>query len=180
MTVQLPFDQAYPLDVGPLLRRDQFRAWSEAVGDSRDRARSEQGLSELFIYGQQLVARKRNQLGDNFISRLCADGLGDDEIAMLSMALLLAGHETTVAAIGLGALCLLANPGQRQALIDDRDGSPPRWRRYCVPRAGAAAAFPATPVPTCRSGRLPCMRATWCCWIRFPARPRPPGSAPGC
>jgi cytochrome P450 len=58
-----------------------------------------------------LVARKRNQLGDNFISRLCADGLGDDEIAMLSMALLFAGHETTVAAIGLGALCLLANPG---------------------------------------------------------------------
>jgi pentalenolactone synthase len=103
----------------PYADRDQFRAWSEALGDSRDRARSEQGLGELFIYGQQLVARKRNQPGDDVVSRLCADGLDDDEVAMLSMALLFAGHETTVVAIGLGALCLLANPGQQQALIDD-------------------------------------------------------------
>jgi cytochrome P450 len=78
-------------------------------------------MGELFIYGQHLVARKRHQPGDDFISRLCADGLGDDEIAMLSMALLFAGHETTVVAIDMGALCLLANPGQQQALIDDPD-----------------------------------------------------------
>src|SRR5438552_15881563 len=38
---------------------------------------------------------------------------------MLSMALLFSGHETTVVATGLGALFLLANPGQQQALIDD-------------------------------------------------------------
>ena len=103
----------------PYADRDQFRAWSEAIGDVRDRARSEQGLGELFGYGRQLVARKRKQPGDDFISRLCADDLGDDEIAMLSMALLFAGHETTVVAIGMGALCLLANPGQHQALIND-------------------------------------------------------------
>ena len=72
----------------------KFRAWSEAVGDVRDRVRSEQGLGELFGYGQQLVARKRKQPGEDFISRLCADDFGDDEIAMLSMALLFAGHET--------------------------------------------------------------------------------------
>jgi cytochrome P450 len=46
---------------------------------------------------------------------------GDDEIAMLSMGLLFAGHETTVAAIDMGALCLLANPGQQQALASDPD-----------------------------------------------------------
>jgi len=103
----------------PYADRDQFRAWSEAVGDARDRARSGQGLDELFGYGRQLVARKRKQPGDDFISRLCDDDLGDDEIAMLSMALLFAGHETTVAAIDMGALCLLANPGQQQALIND-------------------------------------------------------------
>ena len=103
----------------PYADRDQFRAWSEAVGDLRDRTRSEQGLGELYGYGQQLVARKRQQPGDDFISRLCAEDLGDDEIAMLSMGLLFAGHETTVAAIGMGVLCLLVNPGQQQALIDD-------------------------------------------------------------
>lgn len=115
MTVQLPFDQAHLLDVAPLLRQLQ-----------------QDGV--VHQYGQQLVARKRDQPGDDFISRLCADGLGDHEIAMLSMALLFAGHETTVVAIGMGALCLLANPGQprtaravirswsrrRQALADAR------------------------------------------------------------
>jgi cytochrome P450 len=103
----------------PYADREQFRAWSEAVGDVRDRARSEQGLGELFGYGRQLVARKRKRPGEDFISRLCAEDLGDDEIAMLSMGLLFAGHETTVVAIGMGALCLLANPGQQQALVND-------------------------------------------------------------
>jgi len=119
LALPLPIQVICELLGVPYADRDQFRAWSEAVGDSRDRGRSEQGLGELVIYGQRLVARKRNQPGDDFISRLCADGLGDDEIAMLSMALLFAGHETTVAAIGLGALCLLANPGQQQALTSD-------------------------------------------------------------
>jgi cytochrome P450 len=105
----------------PYADRDQFRAWSEATGDVRDRARSERGLGELFGYGRELVARKRKQPGDDIISRLCAEDLGDDDIAMLSMGLLFAGHETTVVAIGMGALCLLANPGQQQALINDPD-----------------------------------------------------------
>jgi cytochrome P450 len=35
------------------------------------------------------------------------------------MALLFAGHVTTVVAIGMGVPCLLANPDQQQALIDD-------------------------------------------------------------
>jgi pentalenolactone synthase len=62
------------------------------------------------------VARKRAQPGDDVISRLCAtEETGDDEIAMLSMFLLFAGHETTVTAIGTGAL-LLTEPDQRQAL----------------------------------------------------------------
>ena len=104
----------------PYADREQFRAWSEAIGDVRDWARSEHGLGELFGYGRQLVARKHKQPGDDFISRLYADDLGGDEIAMLSMGLLFAGHETTVVAIGMGALCLLANPGQQQALIKDR------------------------------------------------------------
>jgi pentalenolactone synthase len=62
------------------------------------------------------VARKRAQPGDHVISRLCAtEETGDDEIAMPSMFLLFAGHETTVTAIGTGTL-LLTEPGQRQAL----------------------------------------------------------------
>ena len=119
LAVPLPVQVICELLGVPYADRDQFRAWSEAVGNVHDQTRSEQGLGELFGYGQQLVARKREQPGDDFISRLCADGLGDDEIAMLSMALLFAGHVTTVTAIGMGALCLLANPGQHQALAGD-------------------------------------------------------------
>jgi pentalenolactone synthase len=119
LALPLPIQVICELLGVPYGDRGQFRAWSEAVGDARDRGRSEQGLAALFSYGLQLVSRKREQPGDDFISRLCADGLGDDEIAMLSMGLLFAGHETTVVAIGMGALFLLANPGQQQALADD-------------------------------------------------------------
>ena len=104
----------------PYQDRSRFRGWTRAAADVRDRARSEQGLADLFGYGRQLVARKREQPGEDVISRLCATGgAGDDEIAMLSMFLLFAGHETTVVAIGMGALMLLTNPQQCQALRED-------------------------------------------------------------
>jgi len=104
----------------PYEDRAQFREWSEAAGNTRDRARSEQGLGNLFGYGKELVARKRVSPGEDVISRLCAtDGVSDDEAAMLSMALLFAGHETTVVQLGMGALLLLTNRGQWQALQDD-------------------------------------------------------------
>jgi cytochrome P450 len=94
----------------PYEDRAAFRGWTAEVGDVRDRARSERGLAALFSYGQHLVAHKRADPGDDVISALCAtDGVGDDEIASLAMALLFAGHETTVVAIGMGALALLAN-----------------------------------------------------------------------
>ncbi len=100
--------------------RSRFRTWTQAAADVRDRSRSEQGLAALFGYGQQLVARKRRHPGDDVISRLCAtEGTGDDEIAALAMALLFAGHETTVVAIGLGALLLLTQPAQWQALREE-------------------------------------------------------------
>ncbi|SFQ66559.1 pentalenolactone synthase [Amycolatopsis arida] len=106
----------------PYEDRDRFRAWTADAANTRDRARSEQGLGELFGYGLRLVARKRTDPGDDVISRLCStDGVSDAEAAGLSMALLFAGHETTVVQIGLGALLLLANPEQWQALVDRPD-----------------------------------------------------------
>lgn len=101
----------------PYADRDRFRAWTRDAADVRDRARSERGLAGLFGYGQQLVARKRAEPGDDVVSRLCATaGTDDDEIAMLSMFLLFAGHETTVTAISTGALLLLDEPAQWQVL----------------------------------------------------------------
>jgi pentalenolactone synthase len=104
----------------PYSDRDQFRTWAEDAGNVRDRARSERGLAELFGYGRRLVERKRAHPGDDVISRLCTtDGVSDEEAAMMSMFLLFAGHETTVVQIGLGAVLLLTNRDQWQALLDN-------------------------------------------------------------
>ncbi|MFC4852695.1 cytochrome P450 [Actinophytocola glycyrrhizae] len=104
----------------PYADREQFRAWTADAANTRDHARSERGLGELFGYGQELVAAKRAEPGDDVISRLCAeDGVSNAEAAGLSMALLFAGHETTVVQIGLGALLLLADPGQWRAVVDE-------------------------------------------------------------
>ncbi len=104
----------------PYCDRDQFRTWAEDAGNVRDRARSERGLAELFGYGRGLVERKRAHPGDDVMSRLCeTDGVSDEEAATMSMFLLFAGHETTVVQIGLGALLLLTNRDQWQALLDN-------------------------------------------------------------
>lgn len=106
----------------PYEDRDRFRAWSEDAANTRDHDRSLRGLGALYEYGTKLVARKRTEPGDDVLTRLCAtDGVSDDEAARLSMALLFAGHETTVVRIGLGALLLLTNPDQWQALVADPD-----------------------------------------------------------
>jgi pentalenolactone synthase len=104
----------------PYEDRDQFRGWSEAAGNVLDEELSMRGLGSLFNYGKELVSRKRAAPGDDVISQLATtDVVSDDEAAMLSMALLFAGHETTVVRIGMGALTLLTNPDQWQALLDD-------------------------------------------------------------
>jgi cytochrome P450 len=102
----------------PYSDRDQFRGWTQDTANVRDHTRSEHGLAELFGYSMKLVEHKRTHPDDDVISRLCAtDGVSDVEAALLSMALLFAGHETTVVAIGLSALMLLTNPTQWRALL---------------------------------------------------------------
>jgi pentalenolactone synthase len=119
LALPLPIQVICELLGVPYEDREQFRAWTVDVANTRDRARSEQGLMELFGYGQKLVARKREDPGDDVISRLCATDLPDLEVAQMSMGLLFAGHETTVAQIGLGVLHLMTGRDQWQALVDD-------------------------------------------------------------
>jgi cytochrome P450 len=104
----------------PYEDREQFCAWTTDVTNTRDRARSERGLSRLLKYCQQLVASKRRKPADDVISRLCAtEGVSDDEAAHLSMGLLLAGYGSVVAHIGFGTLLMLANPEQWRLLAHD-------------------------------------------------------------
>ncbi|MGW3423683.1 cytochrome P450 [Streptomyces phaeochromogenes] len=102
--------------------RGRFRAWVLAAADAQDRERSRKGLTTLYAYSQELVALRRRRPGQDVVSSLCAvDGLADDKIATLTMALLFGGHETTVVSLGLGALLLLAHPEQGKAMRDDPD-----------------------------------------------------------
>lgn len=126
LAVPLPIAVICELLGVPYEDRARFRTWTQTAADITDRARSEQGMADLFAYGMQLVARKRaagpsNDDGDpDVISRLVAtEGVSDGEAAAMGMFLLFAGHETTVVSIGMGALWLLTNPEQWQRLVTD-------------------------------------------------------------
>jgi cytochrome P450 len=74
-------------------------------------------LDELIGYLTALVERKRHHPDDGIVSHLVAgDDLSNAEIAVTSMFLLIAGHETTATQITMSTLALLRNPEQLAAL----------------------------------------------------------------
>jgi cytochrome P450 len=106
----------------PYEDRDEFRAWSDGVGDMVDGARSAAAWGSLTTYMKALINRKRTEPGDDLISDLLADygdKIGDDELAALSAGLLFAGHETTMVRIDVGTVLFLTNPDQREAYVQD-------------------------------------------------------------
>jgi len=110
----------------PYEDRDDFRAWSNALGDTVDGARSATGWDNLTTYMKGLIQRKRTEPGDDLISDLISDlvaeygdRVGDDDLAALSGGLLFAGHETTMVRIDIGTVLFLTNPSQRAAFLQD-------------------------------------------------------------
>jgi cytochrome P450 len=106
----------------PVEDRVEFRTWTQQAADTENRQRSARGLASLFDYARNLVACKQTDPDDRVVAQLSTtDGVTADEAAMLTMALLFAGHETTVVQIGLGAMLLLSDRDQWQALLDHPD-----------------------------------------------------------
>lgn len=104
----------------PYADRDRFRAWVHAAADITDGAGSEAALEALLGYGHEMVVAKRRAPTDDIISRLAhAEGVSDDEAALLTMALLFAGFETTSVHLGLGALLFLLNRDQWELILQD-------------------------------------------------------------
>ena len=100
--------------------RHTFRAWVHACAFEKDATESLQGMTALIDYCGGLVADKRRRPSDDVISRLCEhDDLADVEIAVLAMALLFAGFETSVVMIWHLTVQLLSERTQWQALLDD-------------------------------------------------------------
>lgn len=99
--------------------RHTFEVWVHDCAFEADTDKSMQAMAALIDYCSGLVADKRRRPGDDVISSLCdEDDLADAEIAVLAMALLFAGFETSVVKIWHLAVHLLSNPTQWQTLLD--------------------------------------------------------------
>ena len=110
----------------PYADRDQFHHATEVMMDtSKRRAERDTGAHWLVEYITMLVAQKRADPGSEgllaeLIRKSEEDGsiLSDDDLIGIGVLLLFAGHDTTMAMIGLSALTLLTHPAQRQDLVE--------------------------------------------------------------
>jgi cytochrome P450 len=81
---------------------------------------AEAAINDLTDYLRDLVRHKRARPTDDLISGMVESGeLNDEEMAGVSVLLLVAGHETTANMIALGTFALLSNPAQLAAVRDD-------------------------------------------------------------
>lgn len=81
--------------------------------------RDESKLADVLAYVQTLTAYKRSHPGDDLPTRLIDSGaLTDDELAVMIMTLVGAGHITTIQFLGTTVLRLLDHPTPRSALLD--------------------------------------------------------------
>jgi pentalenic acid synthase len=82
-------------------------------------------LGELRAYMDELATRKQHEPGDDLLSKLVTEQLepaGElrrDDLLMMCLMLLNAGHETTANMIALGTVALLEHPDQLAALRSD-------------------------------------------------------------
>lgn len=141
---------AYPLPINvicellgvPLADQDRWRHWSSGMStpDLDVFAASAAGLVDYIL---ELIESKRREPGADLISALVADDeLTTEELASLSLSILLAGHETTVAVLAGGVRLLLTHPEQMARLRADRPVSPAPSRSssaMAVPRTSACS-----------------------------------------
>ncbi|WP_405660397.1 cytochrome P450 [Streptomyces sp. NBC_01166] len=108
--------------------RDRFKKWSDTFLNTTKytREETEAAHGEFADYMSALVAGKRDEPGDDLLSRLmdAADAEGEpmSEAGLVAtgQALLLAGHETTAGFIAMMTTHLLSDRGRWERLVDDR------------------------------------------------------------
>ncbi|SEE11083.1 MULTISPECIES: cytochrome P450 [Streptomyces] len=108
---------------------DFFEECSRDFVGAATSAEADAAFAQLYTYLHGLVAKKQAEPGDGLLDELIArqleeGGLDHDEVVMIALVLLVAGHETTVNAIALGALTLMQHPEQIDVLLSDPDAVP--------------------------------------------------------
>ncbi|MEV4570548.1 cytochrome P450 [Nonomuraea sp. NPDC049419] len=114
----VPFRVICRLLGAPWEDRDFFQDAIRRLVRTFDTAEGRQAGAELLGYFEHLVTEyKKTPDGAGLIGRLAGTGrIGDDDLALAAMSLLIAGHETTAAMISLGAVTLMENPDQLAAI----------------------------------------------------------------
>jgi cytochrome P450 len=111
----------------PYEDHDHFQQHSTGALDTRT---SEEykvaSIMAMFGYINDLLQRKKQQPGDDLLSRLMHDNVANGEMsvataAMTGFIMLQAGHETTASMIALGTLILLQNPEAMTRLRETDD-----------------------------------------------------------
>ncbi|MGW3963249.1 cytochrome P450 [Amycolatopsis sp. NPDC005003] len=111
----------------PYADRSHFQRQSATmVSTDATREDGEQAYHELSDYLAELFTEKQRNPQDDLFSRLISGGADDpltmEELVVLGLSLLVAGHETTANMIALSTLVLLEHPGAREAVL----GAPER------------------------------------------------------
>jgi len=130
----LPVDVIAQILGVPIADRETFSRWSVALGSTLDPVadtatilRGGEAAMGFRRYTRELIAERRQHLGDDLLSALitseqAGDRLDEEEMIATCVLLLLAGHETTQNLIGNGVNALLRHPGQWERLRADPSG----------------------------------------------------------
>lgn len=111
----------------PVADRHRFHAWSARivqVSAPTDGLMAMPAIVQLLRYVRRLVDKRRSQPADDLLTALVqaeegGDTLSSDELLAMIILLLIAGHETTVNAIGNSTYMLLQNPAALEELRAD-------------------------------------------------------------
>jgi cytochrome P450 len=127
----VPFQVISDLLGMPTERQAEVREWSQTLTAAIEPAADEAVLEEaevasghLGTYLDEVIADRRQHLGDDLLSQLlvveeAGDRLSHAELRSFVVLLYVAGHETTVNLIGNGVLALLRHPDELRRWRDD-------------------------------------------------------------
>lgn len=126
----------------PYTDREEFqRRTAVALDFNTSREVQMQQAAEMEAYMAGLVARHREEPGDNVLGRVVhdfGDQLTDSELAGIGNMLLIAGHETIASTLSASIALLLQHPDQLAVVRDDpaaTDGAVEELLRHCAPAA---------------------------------------------
>jgi len=114
----------------PVAEQEQFRDWGDrfmtVAGPGRDPEDGPRAAGALFGYLGQLVARKRQEPGDDLLTALLRahdedDRLSGEELLAFGVTLLVAGYHTTASSIAHAFFHLLAAPERYAKLVANPD-----------------------------------------------------------